>query len=179
MPVAMNDRGVSARNKAGDGQSPQSRRQGAAAKAYKDQQALLKQQQEQPEQQPAPSDPYDGEDVKKRVQQWFILMRQMQANPDSPEFVYLRHARPTALPFNPFDLQVSLQPVCSSQLVRANTIQVQLTCWCGYRNMRLALYYSKKWMTGLRTTHALRILEYTALQQSMQQHIQIESPVTS
>jgi hypothetical protein len=56
------------------------------------------------------SDPYTGEDVKKRTQQWLLLAQQMRAAPDSPEFVYLKRARPKALPFNPFDLLVSRRP---------------------------------------------------------------------
>lgn len=53
------------------------------------------------------TDSYDSPDVQKRIHIWYGLMQKMKdAGPAAEEFVYLKHAQPQAMPFNPFDLKV-------------------------------------------------------------------------
>jgi len=52
-------------------------------------------------------DPYTDPEVTQRTAAWAKLMDGMQqSTEDGAQFVYLRHAWPQQLPFNPFDLEV-------------------------------------------------------------------------
>jgi hypothetical protein len=53
-----------------------------------------------------------------RTALWQQLLGQMQQQPESVEFVYLRHAEPAARDFDPFDLQVGCSAVGLSSMAQ-------------------------------------------------------------
>jgi hypothetical protein len=71
------------------------------------------QERQQQQQQRGQEDPYDSAAVRARTHAWEGLLQRLQdasgQDGELTELVYLKHAAPAALPFNPFDLEVGRQ----------------------------------------------------------------------